>query len=393
MEIIDKISRHHDEMTAWRRDIHAHPELGFEERRTSDLVAEKLARFGCEVHRGLGKTGVVGSLRVGNGTRSVGLRADMDALPIHELNDFGHRSTHDGTMHACGHDGHTTMLLGAARYLAETRNFDGQVHFIFQPAEEGVGGAKAMIKDGLFQMFPCDAIFAMHNRPSLAVGKFAVRAGPMMAGGGFFDIDIKGVGAHGARPESGVDPVLVAAHVTTALQSIISRNVRPLEAAVVSVTKIAAGDAYNVIPGTARLSGTMRAFSTAALDLMEANLVRIAQGVAAAMGARAEVDVRLIFVPTVNDAKESEFAARVCGEMVGAENVARDPALIMGSEDFSFMLQEVPGCYLNIGNGGADGKGVCEVHNPSYDFNDAALPLGASFFAHLVERRLAGEGL
>ena len=393
MEIIDKISRHHDEMTAWRRDIHAHPELGFEERRTSDLVAEKLAQFGCEVHRGLGKTGVVGSLRVGHGTRSVGLRADMDALPIHELNDFGHRSTHDGTMHACGHDGHTTMLLGAARYLAETRNFDGQVHFIFQPAEEGVGGAKAMIKDGLFQRFPCDVIFAIHNRPSLAVGKFAVRAGPIMAGGGFFDIDIKGVGAHGARPESGIDPVLIAAHVTTALQSIVSRNVGPLEAAVVSVTKIVAGEAYNVIPSTARLSGTVRAFSSPALDLMEANLVRIAEGVAAAMGATAEVDLRMIFVPTVNDIQESEFAARVCGEMVGAENVARDPALAMGSEDFSFMLHEVPGCYINIGNGGEDGVGVCEVHNPSYDFNDAALPLGASFFAHLVERRLAGDGL
>jgi hippurate hydrolase len=392
MEIIDKISRHHDEMTAWRRDIHAHPELGFEERRTSDLVAEKLAQFGCEVHRGLGKTGVVGSLRVGNGTRSIGLRADMDALPIHELNDFGHRSTYDGTMHACGHDGHTTMLLGAARYLAETRNFDGQVHFIFQPAEEGVGGAKAMIKDGLFQRFPCDAIFAIHNRPSLAVGKFAVRAGPIMAGGGFFDIDIKGVGAHGARPESGIDPVLVAAHVTTALQSIVSRNVDPLEAAVVSVTKIVAGDTYNVIPPTARLSGTIRAFSTPALELMEANLVSIAEGVAAAMGATAEVDLRMIFVPTVNDIQESEFAARVCGEMVGAENVARDPPVAMGSEDFSFMLHEVPGCYINLGNAGEDGVGVCEVHNPSYDFNDAALPLGASFFAHLIERRLAGDG-
>jgi hippurate hydrolase len=250
-----------------------------------------------------------------------------------------------------------------------------------------------MIKEGLFQRFPCDVIFAIHNRPSLAVGKFAVRAGPITAGGGFFDIDIKGVGAHGARPESGIDPVLIAAHVTTALQSIVSRNVHPLEAAVVSVTKIVAGDAYNVIPSTARLSGTVRAFSTPALDLMEANLVRISEGVAAAMGATAEVDFRMIFVPTVNDIQEAEFAARVCGEMVGAENVARDPALAMGSEDFSFMLHEVPGCYINIGNGGEDGVGVCEVHNPSYDFNDAALPLGASFFAHLVERRLAGDGL
>jgi hippurate hydrolase len=389
MKIFERISEFHDDMTGWRRDIHAHPELGFEENRTADLVAEKLEAFGCEVHRGLGKTGVVGSLRIGNSTRSLGLRADMDALPIQESNDFAHRSTNDGKMHACGHDGHTTMLLGAAQYLAETRNFDGQVHFIFQPAEEGIGGAKAMVADGLFQMFPCDAIFGMHNRPGLPVGQFAVRAGPTMAGGAFFDISITGVGAHGARPESGVDPVVVAAQITTALQTIVARNVRPVDTAVISVTQIHSGDAYNVIPQTARLSGTVRAFSSDVIDLIERNMNRTAKGIAEGLGAKASVDFRSIFAPTINDASEAEYAATICNELVGAENVERNPPLIMASEDFSYMLQEVPGCYLNIGNG--DGEGGCEVHNPAYDFNDAALPLGASFFAHLVERRLAPE--
>ncbi len=313
----------------------------------------------------------------------------MDALPIQESNEFAHRSTNAGKMHACGHDGHTTMLLGAARYLAETRNFDGQVHFIFQPAEEGIGGAKAMIEDGLFQMFPCDAIFGMHNRPGLPVGKFAVRAGPTMAGGAFFDISITGVGAHGARPESGVDPVVVAAQITTALQTIVARNVRPVDTAVISVTQIHGGDAYNVIPQTARLGGTVRAFSTDVLDLIERNMKRTAKGVAEGLGAKASVDFRSTFAPTVNDASEAEYAATICNELVGAENVERNPPLIMASEDFSYMLQEVPGCYLNIGNG--EGEGGCEVHNPAYDFNDTALPLGASFFAHLVERRLAPE--
>ena len=248
-----------DEMTRWRRDIHAHPELGFEEHRTAGIVADKLRSFGLEVFCGVGKTGVVGVLRAGSGQRSVGLRADMDALPIQEANTFAHRSTHDGRMHACGHDGHTTMLLGAAKYLAETRAFAGVVNFIFQPAEEGIGGARAMIADGLFERFPCESIFGMHNRPNLPVGKFAVREGPMMAGGAFFDIAVSGKGAHGARPESGIDPVLVASHIAIALQSIVSRNVRPLDAAVVSVTKIHGGDAYNVIPHTAQLSGTVHA--------------------------------------------------------------------------------------------------------------------------------------
>jgi hippurate hydrolase len=375
-----------DEMRAWRRDIHAHPELGFEEARTSGLVASSLERCGIEVHRGVGRTGVVGVLKNGISAKSVGLRADMDALPIEEANRFAHRSRHEGRMHACGHDGHTAMLLGAAKQLAATRNFDGTVHFIFQPAEEGLGGARAMVADGLFRRFPCDAIFGMHNRPGMALGRFAVRSGPMMAGGAFFDIEVAGRGAHGARPESGIDPVLAAAHIATALQSIVSRNLRPVETAVVSVTQIHAGDAYNVIPQSARLAGTVRAFSGEVMEMIGRNLARIAEGVALGFGATAKTDFRRIFAPLINDAGEAEFAAEVCSEIVGAENVRRDPPLIMASEDFSYMLAEVPGCYINIGNG--DGEGACEVHNPSYDFNDAALAYGAAFFVRLVEKRL-----
>jgi len=387
MPIADRIAQMHAELTGWRRDLHAHPELGFEETRTSDLVAAKLAAFGCEVHRGLGKTGVVGTLRAGASARSLGLRADMDALPIEEANTCAYRSRHQGKMHACGHDGHTTMLLGAARYLAETRNFDGTVHFIFQPAEEGLGGAKAMVDDGLFEKFPCDAIFGMHNRPGLPLGHFAVRAGPMMAAGAFFDIRVTGKGAHGARPETGIDSVMVAAHIAIALQTIVSRNAPPVETAVLSVTKIHGGDAYNVIPQTAELAGTVRAFSRDLMALVETSMRRIAKGVAEAFGATAEVDFRFLFAPTVNDAGEAEFAAGICAGLVGAQNVDRNPPLIMASEDFSYMLEKVPGCYINIGNGA--GEGGCEVHNPAYDFNDAALPLGASFFARLVEARLA----
>jgi amidohydrolase len=387
MPTIPRLEEMKQEMTAWRRDLHAHPELGFQEQRTSELVASKLASFGIEVHRGVARTGVVGVLRAGSGKRAVGLRADMDALPIREANRFEHRSKHEGRMHACGHDGHTTMLLGTAKYLAETRRFDGTVHFIFQPAEEGMGGAQAMIADGLFKRFPCEAVFGMHNRPGMSLGKFAVRSGAMMAGGAFFDIDIEGVGVHAARPESGIDPVLVAAHVATALQSIVARSVRPVDTAVVSVTQIHGGDAYNVIPQTARLSGTVRAFSDATMDLISRNLARIAEGVARGFGARAKTDFRLTYVPLVNNAAEAEFAASICAEVVGTDSVRRDPPLIMASEDFSFMLKEVPGCYINIGNG--DSEGACEVHNPSYDFNDAALPYGASFFARLVETRLA----
>ena len=386
MPTIDEIRSFHDELTLWRRDIHAHPELGFEESRTSDLVADKLAGFGIEVHRGMGKTGVVGRLRVGNSPRTIGLRADMDCLPILEANTFDHRSRHQGRMHACGHDGHTTMLLGAARHLARSRNFDGTVHFIFQPAEEGLGGGAAMVNDGLFDEFPCDAIFGMHNRPGLAIGKFQIRPGAMMAGGAFFDIAITGRGAHGARPESGVDPVLVGSQITTALQSIVARNVRAVDTVVVSVTQFHAGDAYNVIPERAVLRGTVRCFSTAVMGLVEERMRRIAEGVAQGFGATASLDFRVLFPPLVNDADETGFIADTAAELVGEDNVNRHAGLVMASEDFSYMLERVPGAYIQIGNG--DGEGGCEVHNPGYDFNDAALPFGAALFVRLVERRL-----
>ena len=386
MGIIERIAEFHDDLMDWRRDIHAYPELGFEEHRTSDLVGEKLAQFGFEVFRGIGRTGVVGRLRAGASSRSIGLRADMDALPIEEKTNLAYSSRHEGRMHACGHDGHTTMLLGAARYLAETRNFDGTVHLIFQPAEEGLGGGEAMVKDGLFERFPCDAIFGMHNRPGLAVGKFQIRTGPMMAGGAYFDIAITGRGAHGARPESGIDPVIVASHITTALQTVVSRNVRPLDTAVLSVTQIHAGDAYNVIPEQAFIRGTARAFDAKTLALIEQNMRRIASGVASGFGATAEVEFRTTFPPLVNDAAETEFIADSAAELVGAENVNRNGNPVMASEDFSYMLNQRPGAYIQIGNG--DAAGGCEVHNPGYDFNDAALPFGASLFARLVERKL-----
>ena len=387
MKILDAVRGGHDELTAWRRDIHAHPELGFEERRTADLVAGKLAEFGIEVHRGIGKTRVVGRLRVGNSARTIGLRADMDCLPIEEANSFAYRSRHKGRMHACGHDGHTTMLLGAARFLAQTRNFDGTVNFIFQPAEEGQGGAKAMVEDGLFEEFPCEVLFGMHNRPGLAVGKFQICPGAMMAGGAFFDIAVQGRGAHGARPEAGTDPVLAASHITAALQSIVARNVRPVDTVVVSVTRMHGGDAYNVIPARAVLGGTVRCFSRDVMRLVEERMRRIAEGVAGGLGAAAELDFRYLFPPLVNDAEATEFIADCAADIVGPANVNRHGPRTMASEDFSYMLELVPGAYIQIGNG--DGEGACEVHNPGYDFNDAALPFGAALFARLVERRLA----
>jgi len=391
LNAIEEIAAFQDEMTEWRRDIHAHPELGFEETRTSDIVAEKLESLGLEVHRGLGKTGVVASLRVGNSPRAIGLRADMDALPIQEENGFDYRSRHDGKMHACGHDGHTTMLLGAARHLAATRNFDGCVHFIFQPAEEGLGGALAMVEEGLFEKFPMDNVYGMHNGAGLPIGTFAIRPGPMMAGAAFFDIDIKGLGSHGARPENSIDPVVVAAQIVTALQTIVARNAKPTDTLVISVTKIRAGDAYNVIPQTARLGGTVRCFSNQVMHLAEDRIGKIAAGVAEAFGATATLDFRRIFDPLVNDADETAFCADVAAGLVGEDNVNRNRSLIMASEDFSFMMQKRPGAFINIGNG--DGPESCMVHNPGYDFNDKILALGAIYWVKLVETKLAKDAL
>ncbi len=385
MSILDHVRQYHDELTAIRRDIHAHPELGLEEERTSALVADKLKEWGLEVHRGVGKTGVVGTLRVGNNPRSVGLRADMDALPIVEANDVDYRSTYEGKMHACGHDGHTAMLLGAARYLAETRNFDGCVHFIFQPAEEGLGGALEMLEDGLFERFPCDTVFGMHNHPGLPAGEFGIRPGPMMAGGAFFDVTISGRGSHGARPEGGIDPVAVAAHIITACQTIVSRNISARDTAVLSITQMHAGDAYNVIPDEARLMGTARAFTDETMKKIEDKLRRTVEGVASGLGATAEIDFRFTFAPLVNDPEQTDFAADCAVGLVGEENVSRQFHMMMGSEDFSFMLEKSPGAYIRIGNGVDSGP----VHNPGYDFNDEIIPLGVAFWGELVEKKLA----
>jgi len=387
MPVINRIAAIHDEMTAWRRDIHAHPELGFEEERTARIVAEKLKSFGIEVHRGLAKTGVVGVLEGAPGAGAIALRADMDALPILEADDRAHRSTHDGTMHACGHDGHTTMLLGAAQYLAETRNFAGTVYFVFQPAEEGLGGGEAMVSEGLFERFPAEAVYGMHNWPGLAAGEIAVRSGPMMAACDEFTIAVEGTGAHGAMPHLGHDPVVAAAQIVTALQSIVARNVDPLEAGVVSVTKIHGGDAFNVIPQAVELAGTVRTFKPQVRDLIAAGIERIAVSTAEALGARATVNLEGRFPATVNTADETGRAEAAAAAVVGAERVHRDLAPCMGSEDFAYMLQARPGSYIWIGNGA--GAGGCFLHNPGYDFNDEILPVGASYWATLVERELA----
>ncbi len=383
MTPIDHIRRDHDTLTAIRRDLHAHPELGMEEHRTADLVARKLEEWGIEVHRGVGGTGVVGVLREGAGNRAIGLRADMDALPMEEATDLPFRSTVPGRMHACGHDGHTAMLLGAAKYLAETRCFSGTVNLIFQPGEEGCGGALAMLADGLFERFPCDAIFGMHNRTGMDVGTYAVREGPAMAGGAFFDILVGGKGSHGARPEEGIDPVLTACHVATALQSIVSRNLSPRDPAVVSVTKVTGGDAYNVIPQTAVISGTARFFAREVGEEIEDAMRRLAEGVAAGFGATASLDWRLIFAPTVNAPEPTAAVVDAVRDLVGEAKLITTKPPVMGSEDFSFMLEQVPGAYLNLGNGPG-----FSPHHPGYAFNDAAIPFGAGLYARLVEMGL-----
>jgi amidohydrolase len=382
-DMIDRARAYHDELTEFRRDIHAHPELGLEEHRTAERVAKKLAEWGVEVHRGVGKTGVVGVLRNGDGP-AIGLRADMDALPIGEETNLPYSSRNPGLMHACGHDGHTTMLLGAAKYLADTKNFQGTVNFIFQPGEEGIGGALAMLDDGLFERFPCQSIFGMHNRPGMPVGQYAISPGVGMAGGAFFDIAITGKGAHGARPEESVDPVLVACHIGTALQSIVARNVPPQDIAVLSVTRILSGDAYNVIPQTATMGGTVRTMKRETMQLVEANMKRIAGHVAAGFGAEATVDFRVIFAPLVNDADHARTFADAAADLVGETKVERNKPPANASEDFSFMLEKVPGAYINLGNG----EDSAPVHNPAYNFNDAAIPYGVALFASIVERTL-----
>jgi amidohydrolase len=386
MPILPRVLDMQDELAQIRRDIHAHPELGFEEARTADIVAAKLAEWGCEVHRGLAKTGVVGTIRRGNSTRSIGLRADMDALPMQETNEFAHRSTHDGKMHGCGHDGHTTMLLGTAKYLAETRNFEGAAHLIFQPAEEGMGGGRVMVEEGLFEKFPCDAVFAMHNKPGIPVGVIASKPGPLLAASDRFDIRVKTRGTHAAHPHLGVDPFVVGAQIVLALQTIASRNVDPIESAVVSVGFVKGGSAYNVIPGELHIGGTARAFRKEVQDLIEQRIGEIARGIATTHGAAAEVSYRRGYPPTINHAEETEFASEVAAEVCGVDQVLRNVAPSMGGEDFSYMLNARPGAMLWLGNG--PGEGGCFLHNPRYDFNDSAIPVGVSFFARLVERFL-----
>lgn len=393
MKLIDLIATQAAAMVALRRDIHAHPELCFEEVRTADLVAKKLTEWGIPVHRGLGTTGVVGIIKNGTSARAIGLRADMDALPLQECNTFRHASQHPGRMHACGHDGHTAMLLAAAHHLAKHRHFDGTVVLIFQPAEEGGGGAREMMKDGLFDKFPVEAVFGMHNWPGSAVGKFAVSPGPVMASSNEFKITIHGKGGHAALPHDGLDPVPVACQMVQAFQTIISRNKKPIDAGVISVTMIHAGEATNVIPDRCELQGTVRTFTLEVLDLIEQRMQQIAEHTCAAFDMRCEFEFARNYPPTINSAREAEFARQVMASIVGEENVqVQEPT--MGAEDFSYMLQAKPGCYSFIMNGdGAHrdlghGGGPCMLHNASYDFNDELIPLGATYWVRLAEEWL-----
>ena len=382
------------EIQAIRRDLHAHPELRYEEHRTAGVVAAKLRAWGLEVATGIGGTGVVGTLRRGGSSRAIGLRADMDALPLQEHNTFEHASRHAGRMHACGHDGHTAMLLAAARWLSLHGGFDGVVHFIFQPAEEGGAGAQKMIDEGLFERFPCEAVFGMHNWPGGAVGSFAVTPGPMMASSNEFEITIRGKGAHAALPHNGVDPVLVATHLVQALQSIITRNKKPVEAAVLSVTEIHAGDATNIIPDSAIVRGTVRTFTMETLDLVESRMKALTEQLPVAFGAHGALHFHRNYPPTINHPAQTAFAVEVMRDVVGPDRVDAACEPTMGSEDFAFMLLARPGCYVFIGNGDGShresghGMGPCMLHNPSYDFNDELIPLGGTYWVRLVQRFL-----
>ncbi len=379
------------DLVAIRRDIHAHPELAFNEARTSDIVARELSSYGLEVHRGLAKTGVIGVLRKGSSPCSIGLRADMDALPLQEKNEFAHCSRHAGKMHACGHDGHTTMLLGAARYMAENRDsldLDGTVYFIFQPAEEAESGAAVMVKEGLFRQFPMDAVYGLHNWPGIPVGEMAVMPGPVMAGTCSFEIAVSGHGCHAAMPNQGVDTLVVASQLVLALQTVVARNLHPCESAVVSVTQLHGGDALNVIPDDAVLRGTIRSFKPEIQNVVERAIERLCAGIAEAFGAQIrinfELDVR--YPPTVNSPAESELCRLTAESVFGVEKVRRNELPSMGAEDFAYMLQEKPGCYVWLGNG--PGTGGCSLHNPHYDFNDSVLPYGISYWVKLVESAL-----
>ncbi len=397
MAIIDSIAQQAGTLAALRRDIHAHPELCFEEVRTADLVARKLTEWGIPVHRGLGTTGVVGIVHGADGGacgRAIGLRADMDALPMQEFNTFAHASRHPGRMHACGHDGHTAMLLAAAQHLAQQRDFDGTVYLIFQPAEEGGGGAREMVQDGLFEQFPMQAVFGMHNWPGMPVGSFAVSPGPVMASSNEFKITITGKGGHAAMPHTGIDPVPIACQMVMAFQTIVSRNKKPVDAGVISVTMVHTGEATNVVPDHCELQGTVRTFSVEVLDLIERRMRQVAEHTCAAHEASCTFEFVRNYPPTINSGPEAEFARRVMQSIVGEAHVlAQEPT--MGAEDFAFMLQAKPGAYCFIANGDGDhraighGGGPCTLHNPSYDFNDELIPLGATYWVRLAQQWLA----
>jgi amidohydrolase len=384
MPIVNRVADFHGDITAWRHDIHAHPELLYDVNRTAGVVADKLRSFGCdEVVTGIGRTGVVGVIRgnrAGEGSRVIGLRADMDALPIQEANDIPYKSTVPGKMHACGHDGHTAMLLGAARYLAETRNFNGTAVVIFQPAEEGGAGGKAMVQDGLMERFRIEEVYGMHNYPGLPIGQFALRAGPLMAAADRITIDIEGRGGHAARPHVSIDTVLVGAQIINAIQSIVSRNVDPLEAAVVSICVFQAGTTDNVIPQTAQLRGTARSLTPKVRDLLEARLQQVVTGTAQLYGATAKLTYRRDYPVTRNHERQAAFAASVAAQVAGRERVDDQVAPVMGAEDFSFMLEARPGAFIFVGNGASAG-----LHHPAYDFNDETIPFGTSYWVKLVE--------
>lgn len=396
MNLIEPILAQSEEIKLIRRDIHQHPELCYEETRTSALVADKLTQWGIPVHRGLGKTGVVATIKKGSSNRAIGLRADMDALPMPEDNQFPHRSIHPNKMHACGHDGHTAMLLGAARHLKDLADFDGTVYLIFQPAEEGGAGAKAMIDDGLFKLFPMDAVFGMHNWPGSNVGTFGVAYGPAMASSNEFRITVHGKGSHAALPHESIDPIMVAVNIAQALQTIVTRNKKPVDTAVLSITQIHAGTATNVVPNVAEIGGTVRTFTVEVLDLIERRMREISDYTARAYGASVEFYFKRNYPPTINTRKEAMFCAEVMDSIVGEANVTREIEPTMGAEDFAFMLLEKPGAYVFIGNGttgshrdSGHGLGPCALHNPSYDFNDDLLPIGSTYWVQLVQKWFA----
>ena len=394
MKLIDPITQFQSELQQIRRDIHAHPELCFEEQRTADVIAKKLTEWDIPIVRGLGVTGVVGIIKGGSSERAIGLRADMDALPVQEINSFPHASKHEGKMHACGHDGHVAMLLGAAHYLSRHHNFDGTVYAIFQPAEEGGGGARRMMEDGLFSRYPMEAVFGMHNWPGVPVGTFGVTSGPMMASSNEFEVVVKGKGAHAAQPHKGIDPIIVAIQIAQSWQTIVARNKNPLDAGVLSITQIHSGSATNVIPDEATLIGTVRTFSTEVLDLIEHRMRASAEHTASAFDAQVDFQFVRNYPPLINHAKETAFAIDVMKTIVGDDNVDAQVEPTMGAEDFAFMLQEKPGCYVFIGNGegthrdAGHGLGPCNLHNPSYDFNDDLLPIGATYWVRLAESYL-----